>query len=86
MSAQWAWGAGALVLLLALILLRKPLGWLLRLLGRAAVALAGLFAFGHVGGIIGVTLGVNLWNALVVALLGVPGFGLLLMLNWVLQT
>jgi len=85
MAAQWAWGAGALVLLLALILLRKPLGWLLRLLGRMAVGLAGLFAFGQVSGAIGVALGVNLWNALVVALLGVPGFGLLLMLNWVLQ-
>ena len=47
--------------------------------------LAGLFAFSQVGGLIGVTLGVNLVNALVVALLGLPGFGLLLMANWALQ-
>lgn len=77
----WAW----LLVPVALILLRRPLRWLLRLLGRMAVGLAGLFAFSHIGGLIGVTLGVNLVNALVVALLGVPGFGLLLMLNWALQ-
>ena len=78
---SWAW----LLVPVALILLRRPLRWLLRLLGRMAVGLAGLFAFSHIGGLIGVTLGVNLVNALVVALLGVPGFGLLLMLNWALQ-
>ena len=78
---SWAW----LLVPVALILLRRPLRWLLRLLGRMAVGLAGLFAFSQVGGLIGVTLGVNLVNALVVALLGVPGFGLLLMLNWALQ-
>ena len=77
----WTW----LLVPVALILLRRPLRWLLRLLGRMAVGLAGLFAFSHIGGLIGVTLGVNLVNALVVALLGVPGFGLLLMLNWALQ-
>ncbi|MGN1003449.1 MAG: pro-sigmaK processing inhibitor BofA family protein [Oscillospiraceae bacterium] len=76
---------GAVVLLIAIGVLRRPLRGLLRLLGRMAAGLAGLFAFSQVGGLIGVTLGVNLMNALVVALLGVPGFGLLLMLNWALQ-
>lgn len=75
-------GFGALA---ALLLLRRPLGLLFRLLGRTAAGLAGLAVFSQVGGVIGVTLGVNLVNALVLALLGVPGFGLLLMLNWVLQ-
>lgn len=76
---------GAAVVLTALILLRRPLCALLRLLARTAAGLAGLFAFSQVGSLIGVSLGVNLVNALVVALLGVPGFGLLLMLNWALQ-
>ena len=79
----WLWGLLGVPVLL--ILLRKPLRWLLRLLGRTAVGLVGLFAFSQVGGLIGVTLGVNLVNALVVALLGMPGFGLLLMANWALQ-
>ncbi len=69
----------------ALLLLRRLLGRLIRLMGRMTVGLVGLVAFGKVSGLIGVTLGVNLVNALVVALLGVPGFGLLLMLNWMLQ-
>ncbi len=77
--------AGAALLLITVAVLRRPLRGLLRLLGRTAAGLAGLFAFSQVGGLIGVTLGVNLVNALVVALLGVPGFGLLLMLNWALQ-
>ena len=84
--APWVQMAvGAVILLIAVGVLRRPLRGLLRLLGRTAAGLAGLFAFSQVGGLIGVTLGVNLVNALVVALLGVPGFGLLLMLNWALQ-
>lgn len=73
------------LVLAALVVLRKPLRWLLRLLGRTLAGLVGLFAFSHIGGLFGVTLGVNLVNALVVALLGMPGFGLLLMANWALQ-
>ncbi len=80
---QWL-GMGVLVVVL-LVLLRKPMRWLLRLLGRTLAGLAGLFAFSQIGGLFGVTLGVNLVNALVVALLGMPGFGLLLMANWALQ-
>jgi inhibitor of the pro-sigma K processing machinery len=75
----------ALAALAALVLLRRPLRLLLRLLARTAVGLAGLLAFNQLGSLIGVTLGVNLLNALVTAVLGVPGFGLLLMLNWTLQ-
>lgn len=85
MPAGLNWTVAAVILLAAAILLRRFLGRLLRLLGRMAAGLAGLFLFGQVGGLIGVTLGVNLVNALVVALLGLPGFGLLLMLHWVLQ-
>lgn len=85
MSA-WNWVLLAVIVLAALILLHRPLRALLRLLGRMMAGLVGLFAFSQVGGLIGVTLGVNLINALVVALLGMPGFGLLLMVNWVLQT
>ena len=83
--AWLGWVAVVILLLAALILLRRPLRALLRLLGRTAAGLAGLFAFSQVSSLIGVTLGVNLINALVVALLGIPGFGLLLMVNWVLQ-
>lgn len=85
MASAWKWGAALLCVLLALLVLLRPLRGILRLLGRTAAGLAGLFAFSQVGGLIGVTLGVNLVNALTLALLGAPGFGLLLMLNWVLR-
>lgn len=80
-----AWVAAGAVVLVALVLLRGPLKLLGRLVLRTAAGLAGLAAFSQVGGLIGVSLGVNLVNAVVMALLGVPGFGLLLMLNWALQ-
>lgn len=79
------WVAAVLLTAVALIVLRRPLKGLLRFLGRTAAGLVGLFAFSHIGGLLGVTLGVNLVNALVVALLGMPGFGLLLMVNWALR-
>ena len=76
------WAAGGALLLTALILLRRPLRRLWRLVIRALGGLAALAVFSQVGQLIGVTLGVNLVNALVVGVLGVPGFGLLLMLLW----
>ena len=38
----------------------------------------------ELAGITGIALGVNLWNALVVGILGVPGLVLLLLTQWVL--
>ena len=35
-------------------------------------------------GVTGVALGVNVWNALVIGVLGLPGFVLLLLVQWVL--
>lgn len=76
------WVAGGLMLVLLLALLRRPLKGLARLLGRTGVGLAALYAMSHVGGLIGVNLGVNLLNALVLGVLGAPGMGLLLLLHW----
>ena len=77
--------AVALLALSILALLHRPLGRLLRLAARSAVGLAVLALFSQVGQFIGVSLGVNLVNALILGVLGVPGFGLLLMLQWVLR-
>ena len=79
------WLAVALLALSVLALLHRPLGRLIRLAVRSAVGLGVLALFGPVGQLIGVSLGVNLVNALVLGVLGVPGFGLLLMLQWVLR-
>lgn len=79
------WLLGGLVLAVALSALQKPLRSLARLLARTGAGLAILWLLSKVGGLIGVTLGVNLFNALVLGVLGAPGFGLLLMLTWALR-
>mgnify|MGYP000297739931 FL=1 len=84
-SLAGAWGVAVMVALAALLLLHRPLGRLLRLAVRSSVGLAVLALFSSVGHYIGVNLGVNLVNALVLGVLGVPGFGLLLMLQWALR-
>ena len=75
------WGIAGLVLCSLLMVLRKPAALLGKLALRSALGLAALAA----GRALGLTLGVNLVNALVLGLLGVPGFGLLLLLQWVLR-
>lgn len=78
------WIAGGLILAILLMLLRRPLRGLARLLGRTGVWLALLFGISQVGTFIGVNLGVNLANALLLGVLGVPGLGLLLLVHWAL--
>lgn len=80
-----AWALAGLLLCAALFLLRWPLAQLIRLALRSSVGLAVLALFSQFGQLLGISLGVNLVNALVLGLLGVPGFGLLLMLQWALR-
>ena len=74
------WGIAGLVVISLLMALRKPLTRLLALLFRSALGL-GALAIGQAAGL---SLGVNLCNALLLGILGVPGFGLLLLLQWIL--
>lgn len=80
-----AWCLAGLLLCVALLLLRRPAARLIRLALRSSVGLAALALFSQVGHLVGVKLGVNLINALILGALGIPGFGLLLMLQWTLQ-
>lgn len=84
MGAPVVLAVGGLVLA-ALILLRRPLAFLWRLLFRSGVGLCCLWLFNQAGALIGIQVGVNLVSALVVGVLGVPGFGLLLMTQWALR-
>ena len=77
----WLWAAaGGLVLMLALC--RRPLAALCRLAVRSGLGLVFLWLFQGLGGLLGVTLGVNLLNGLVLGALGPPGFALLLLAQW----
>ena len=73
---------GGLVLLVALA---GPLRRLGRLLMRFGVGLAVLWGLQSVGPGLGISLGFNALNALVLGVLGAPGFGLLLLAQWVFR-
>ena len=60
----------------------RPLAVLGRLALRSGLGLVFLWLFQGVGAVLGVTLGVNLLNGLVLGVLGPPGFALLLLTQW----
>lgn len=78
-SIPWPWVVGLVVAVALLWPLAKKIP---KFLARTVGAMAALWVFTPVGNLIGVHLGVNLFNGLVLALLGMPGFGLLLLLEW----
>ena len=80
----WTWWMIAGAAVLALARCRRPLGALCRLAARSGVGLVFLWLFQGLGTLLGVHLGVNLFNALVLGTLGLPGFALLLMVQWAL--
>lgn len=67
------------------MLLRRAVAAVVKLALRTAVGAGVLAALSCVGGVIGLNLGVNLSNALVLGVLGAPGLGLLMMLNWLVR-
>ena len=81
----WTWWVAAAAAVLVLALCRRPLGALCRLAARSGLGLVFLWLFQGIGGLLGVRLGVNLFNGLVLGVLGLPGFALLLMTQWALQ-
>ena len=80
-----AWCLAGLSVCAALLVLRRPAARLLSLALRSGLGLAALALFSQIGPMLGVRLGVNLVNALVLGVLGAPGFGLLLMMQWALR-
>ncbi len=81
----WGWWAAAGAAVLVLAAFRRPLGALCRLLVRSGLGLVFLWLFQGVGGLLGVQLGVNLINSLILGILGLPGFALLLMTQWAVR-
>ena len=77
-----------LVLLFLLVvivrLFKTPLKLALRAIINTTLGFAALWAVNLTTVYTGLSLGLNLFNALTIALLGVPGLGLLLLVKWVL--
>ena len=75
----------ALFLLVALIrIFKTPLRLAIRLLANTLLGFAALWAVDLTAGFTGIMLGLNPLNALVIGVLGLPGFVLLLLTQWVL--
>ncbi len=71
--------------LIALIrVFSSPFRLALKLLLNTLLGFLALGAVRLTAGLTGIALGLNLWNALVIAVLGLPGFVLLLLVQWVL--
>lgn len=76
--------AGLFLLLALLRLFRSPLRLAGKLLVNTLLGFLALWLVGKTAAYTGIALGVNLPNALTVGVLGLPGFLLLLLAQWVL--
>lgn len=75
----------AVFFLLALLrIFRAPLRLAAKVLGNTLLGFLALWGLNLVGGPAGFALGLNLWNAAVIGILGVPGLLLLAVSRWVL--
>lgn len=87
MSLVESLALGLVLLFLAVAIIRlfkTPLKLALRTVGNTALGFGALWALNLTTVYTGLSLGLNLFNALTIALLGVPGLGLLLLVKWVL--
>ena len=72
-----------IILLIAVVrVFIAPIKIIVKLLFNTALGFAGLILLDQFGAYIGITLGVNLINAVVTGVLGLPGLALLLLLKW----
>ena len=74
----------AFFLLSLLRIFRSPLRLALKVLGNTLFGFLALWGVNLTVALTGISLGMNLWNALTVGVLGLPGLILLLTLQWVL--
>ncbi len=78
-------GAAIAGIILLIVLVRffiAPIRIIMKLCFNTLLGFAGLISLDLFGAYIGMSLGVNLINAVVVGLLGLPGLALLLLLRW----
>lgn len=80
-----ALGFTALFLIVAAVrLFSSPLKLAVRVLLNAALGFLAMWLLNLTTAYTGLSLGLNLFNGLVVGILGVPGFVLLVLVRWVL--
>ena len=69
--------AGVLVLL-GIIIIKKPFGCLIRLVANTIGGFIALFVINYLGAFVGISIGINWMNAIIVGIFGLPGVGFLL--------
>lgn len=74
--------AGIILLIIIVRVFIAPIRIIAKLCFSTLLGFAGLIFLDLFGAYIGITLGVNLINAAVVGILGLPGLALLLLLRW----
>ena len=78
-------GLVVLFLVVAIIkLFSSPLKIALRVVLNSALGFGAVWLLNLTTAVTGLSLGLNLFNAITIGILGVPGFGLLLLMQWVL--
>jgi len=75
----------AVLIFICVIIIKKPIGCLLRLVANTVCGFLALFVINFLGGYIGISIGVNWINAVVIGIFGLPGVALLLILPWFLS-
>ena len=82
MFANFSVFIGAAVLLIALILFIKPLRGIFKIIVNSALGAVMLLLWNIFGAGLNLYIGVNIYTALTVGILGLPGFILLLVMKW----
>ena len=72
------------LIVVCLRLLAAPLKLALKVAFNSALGFGALWLLNLTTSVTGLSLGLNWFNAIVIGILGVPGFGLLLLVQWVL--
>ena len=76
--------AAVMMMSLFLRIIRLPLKWISKAALQAVVGFAALFVLNFIGSWIGVELELNVFNALVTGVFGVPGVLILLIIKYIL--
>lgn len=82
MEQIWLYVAIGIAVLIVMRIFTLPVKWIFKLLLNTALGFVGLFLVNWLGSYIGISLGINIINAVVVGTFGIPGLVLLLLLRW----
>ena len=77
---------GLVLLIIVIRVFFTPLRWLLKLAINTGLGYLGLFVLNWLGSMAGFTIGINLFNAVITGLFGVPGVIFLCLAKWLAIT